>query len=208
MCCLSLHPLSVCKFAFGFFKGGLGSALARVQNNKGQSTPAMATKKLMATKNTAGWAGVGLPNNCWVGWGRHSRWPQTHTLPKRGQSAPAMATRQHCKVGWGRVAKQLLGGLGSALAMPTKNCRVGWGRHSRWPQTHITKKRAVGAHHGYEKHCRVGWGRTAKTAGWAGVGTVPRHKAAAGLVVCGTPRTFAMSGMKTAKSSGRLLCLL
>ena len=133
VCCLSLHPLSVCKFAFGFFKGGLGSALARVQNNKGQSTPAMATKKLMATKNTAGWAGVGLPNNCWVGWGRHSRClPKTagwagvgtrdgpkHTLPKKEQSAPTMATKN--TAGWAGVGlPKLQGGLGSALFQGTR----------------------------------------------------------------------------------------
>ena len=28
-------------------------------------------------------------------------------------------------------AKKLQGGLGPALAMATKNCRVGWGRHPR-----------------------------------------------------------------------------
>ena len=92
-------------------------------------------------------------------------------------------------MGWGRIAKQLLGGLGSALAMA--------------PNTHITKKGAVGARDGYEKHCKVGWGRVAKQllGGLGSALAMPTKN-------CKKPRTSAMSAMKTAKSLGRLLCLL
>ena len=193
MCCLSLHPLSVCKFAFGFFKGGLGSALARVQNNKGQSTPAMATKKLMATKNTAGWAGVGLPNNCWVGWGRHSRWPQTHTLPKRGQSAPAMATKNTAR--W------------AGVGLPN-NCWVGWGRHSRClPKT--AGWAGAGTRDGPKhtlpkKEQSAPTMATKNTAGWAGVG-LPKLQGGLGSALFQGTRQ--LQDWLSVERLGRLPCL-